>query len=76
MRTTRRRRLPSEQVEANNMAAIFESGKTGASPSVEALDNKEHDLSVPSVDKIAGDSSKRAGERMKRNEAVQGIFTK
>jgi hypothetical protein len=58
------------------MALTFDSTKTAARPSHEALENKEGDAVKPSVDKIANDSAKRAGERQKKAEDAQGIFTK
>jgi len=58
------------------MALTFDSTKTAARPSHEALENKEGDAVKPSIDKVAGDSAKKAGERMKKSEDAQGIFTK
>ncbi len=58
------------------MPTTFNSGKTGENASAEALENKEGEAVKPSVDKIAGDSAKKAGDRMKKNEENQGIFTK
>ena len=58
------------------MALTFDSSKTAGQKSHEALKNNEGDLGVPTVDEVAEDSAKRAGERMKKNEDTQGIFTK
>ena len=58
------------------MALTFDSTKTGARASHEALENKEGVDVKPSVDKVAGDSAKRAGERMKKTEDAKGIFSK
>jgi hypothetical protein len=58
------------------MAITFDSTKTAARPSHEALEDKEGDAVKPNVDKVARDSAKRAGERMKKNEDEKGIFTK
>jgi hypothetical protein len=58
------------------MALTFDSTKTGARASHEALENKEGADVKPNVDKVAGDSAKKAGERMKKSEDAQGIFTK
>jgi hypothetical protein len=58
------------------MALTFDSTKTGVRASHEALENKEGDAVKPSIDKVAGDSAKRAGERMKKSEDAKGIFSK
>jgi hypothetical protein len=59
------------------MALTFDSTKTAARPSHEALENnKEGDAVKPNIDKTARDSAKKAGQRMKKNEDRQGIFTK
>ena len=58
------------------MALTFDSTKTAARPSHEALEDKEGDAVKPNIDKTARDSAKRAGERMKKNEDREGIFTK
>ncbi len=57
------------------MANTFTSTKTNESASAEALENKEGDVIKPSIDTVAGDSAKKAGERMKKNEEGQ-IFSK
>lgn len=58
------------------MALTFDSTKTAARASHEALENKEGSDVKPSVDRIAGDAAKRAGERMKKDEDKRGIFSK
>jgi hypothetical protein len=58
------------------MALTFDTTKTGARASHEALEDKEGDAVKPGVDKTAGDSAKKAGERMKKDEDARGIFTK
>jgi hypothetical protein len=63
-------------VEVNTMALTFDSTKTGARDSHEALENKEGADVKPTVDSVAGDAAKRAGERQKKSEDAQGIFTK
>jgi len=57
------------------MPTIFNSSKTGDPASAEALEHKEGEAAKPTVDKVASDSAKKAGNRMKRNEENQGIFT-
>jgi len=58
------------------MALTFDSTKKGARTSHEALENKEGTDVKPTVDSVANKSAKQAGERMKKNEAREGIFTK
>jgi len=58
------------------MALTFDSNKTGGQASQDALDHKEGTDVKPTVDSVADKSAKRAGERMKKNEDAQGIFTK
>jgi hypothetical protein len=59
------------------MSRIMNSSETGKNASSEALEHKERDLgATEKIDEQAEESSKRAGERMKRHEAEQGIFTK
>ncbi len=58
------------------MALTFDSTKTAARPSHEALEHKEGDAVKPSIDKIADEAAKRSGERQKKAEDAQGIFTK
>ncbi len=57
------------------MPTTFNSSKTGEIASAEALEHKEGEAAKPSIDKIADDSAKKAGDRMKRNEEGQ-IFSK
>jgi hypothetical protein len=58
------------------MALTFDSTKKGARTSHEALDHKEGTDVKPTVDSVANKSAKQAGDRMKKNEAREGIFTK
>jgi len=58
------------------MPLTFDSTKTGARASHEALENKEGTDVKPTVDSVADSSAKRAGERMKKSEDAHGIFTK
>jgi len=58
------------------MALTFDSTKTGARSSHEALEHEEGTDVKPTIDSVAESSAKRAGERMKKNEDAQGIFTK
>ncbi len=58
------------------MSLTFDSTKTAGQKSHEALKNNEGDMAKPTVDEIADASAKRAGERMKKNEDRQGIFSK
>lgn len=59
------------------MALTFDSTKTGARASHEAVENNKEGTDVkPTIDSVANDSAKRAGERMKKAEDAQGIFTK
>jgi hypothetical protein len=58
------------------MPLTFDSTKTGARASHEALENKEGTDVRPTFDSVAESSAKKAGERMKKAEDAQGIFTK
>ncbi len=59
------------------MALTFDSTKTGARASHEAVENDKEGTDVkPTIDSVANDSAKRSGERQKKAEDAQGIFTK
>ncbi|HXB61748.1 MAG TPA: hypothetical protein VNU94_02705 [Acidobacteriaceae bacterium] len=59
------------------MALTFDSTKKGARTSHQAIENNKEGSNVkPTVDSVANKSAKQAGERMKKNEAREGIFTK
>ena len=58
------------------MSNTHDPGKTGASPSTGSFKPKHVESNKPGIDKSAEDSATRAGDRMKKNEAAGGQFTK
>jgi len=58
------------------LALTFTSTKSAGQNSHEALKNNEGNMAKPTLNEMGEASSKRAGERMKKNEDDQGIFTK
>ena len=68
--------MPSQQGRGNTLALTFDSTKTAGQKSHEALKNNEGSMAKPTLSEIGEASAKRSGERMKKNEDDQGIFTK